>query len=934
MTRDGEWGGDFPQHGGQQTGMPGSRQPHDAPPANQTAGASQIESLLHSLVQRLDENDKRYNAAIGGIEERLSTLSSRAGQAGAGDQGTTADTLSRVGAQAADLAQQIRRSEHAQRQQQPDSSFRTIEDRISDFAESIQQGGPDHQPEPDPHLDPQQPPPMSDSFGERFTNAAAGFEQTLAEGRPTQGLEELNARVDDLVQNFDTALANSSDKAALQSIEAQLNNLAAQFTQAQQQYSRVDAIEANLVRVMEWTQSAESQIEAAARKAAQETALSMEGASGAVTDRLDTVQRELQALNARARDIDDRTVGTLESMNSALRSLAGQLTTAAGERAAEANQPDAPVQTYAVGGEIPAAEPDFRADEPLRPEPIDKPAPAPRLAPDASRSHIGASIPDYQEMPHTPGQNEYDAGAAGFEQPAAKPRVARDTMLDDDDFLASARRAAAAASRSAHAPERKSLFSAFRRKKEAQPPAPQEGGNRRPILFVAAVLLLTASAAMLYGKLKSQTSDVPVAVPLPQTETLPPRTSQKKDDSKLPAGQAITPRASTRRAPLAIEPPAVVPQYTTRGNTAEAATDAADPKLASLSELPVEPGYPGLAVTIVEPAQPAQTRTAPEAPIPAPPAARPVKVPLPDAAPAAVAKPEPRPAATQPSAPMPPAKIGPQSLRLAAARGNPQAQFETATRYAKGSGVKQNFKKAAEWYARAAARGLAPAQYRLAALYERGRGVTQDTALARVWYERAATQGNVKAMHNLAVFFTGGQGRKADHAMAAKWFTEAARFGLADSQFNLGILYEAGLGVPKSPLEAYQWFSLAAARGDKAAADHRQRVRLQLNRDMIRRADRTVKLWRARPVDQAANTVRAPKGGWRAAAKGGPSGDRTLVLRAQALLNKLGYNAGVPDGVAGPQTVTAVRRFESRSGRTATGKISPELIERLEALSG
>jgi localization factor PodJL len=290
---------------------------------------------------------------------------------------------------------------------------------------------------------------------------------------------------------------------------------------------------------------------------------------------------------------------------------------------------------------------------------------------------------------------------------------------------------------------------------------------------------------------------------------------------------------------------------------------------------------------------------------------------------------------------MPPAKIGPQSLRVAAARGNAAAQFEIASRYAKGNGIKQDYGKAFEWYARAAAQSLAPAQYRLAALYERGRGVKKDPAMARVWYTRAAEQGNVKAMHNLAVIFSGGEGSKPDHAAAAKWFTEAARLGLTDSQFNLGILYDAGLGVKKNPVEAYQWFALAAARGDKESEKRVKRARLRLRPEQLRVADQAVRQWRPKPLDRSANEVRPPRRGWRSVSAGdtasgntsASSTDTALVYRVQSLLNKLGYDAGVPDGVPGPQTGAAVRRFQTRIGLAVDGEITPKLLARLKALT-
>jgi localization factor PodJL len=174
---------------------------------------------------------------------------------------------------------------------------------------------------------------------------------------------------------------------------------------------------------------------------------------------------------------------------------------------------------------------------------------------------------------------------------------------------------------------------------------------------------------------------------------------------------------------------------------------------------------------------------------------------------------------------LPPAAVGPMSLRQAAAKGDPSAEFEVAARFAEGKGVEQDFRQAITWYQRAASRGFAPAQYRLATLYERGLGVKADTARARSWYARAAEQGNLKAMHNLAVLSAGRDQEAPDYATAAQWFTRAAAHGLADSQFNLAVLHESGIGVAKDLGAAYQWFAhrrlpaRAGERRDQRPAD-------------------------------------------------------------------------------------------------------------------
>jgi localization factor PodJL len=213
---------------------------------------------------------------------------------------------------------------------------------------------------------------------------------------------------------------------------------------------------------------------------------------------------------------------------------------------------------------------------------------------------------------------------------------------------------------------------------------------------------------------------------------------------------------------------------------------------------------------------------------------------------------------------MPPAQIGPNSLRLAAAKGDPSAEFEVASRYAQGKGVAKDFAKAAEWYGRAASKGFAPAQYRLGGLHERGIGVPADLARARAWYRRAAELGNVKAMHNLAVMHTQRNGAaEPEYTTAAHWFAEAAERGLADSQFNLAILYDNGMGVAKSPAEAWKWFALAAGQGDGEAGKRREAIGQRMQPAELAALRNTVAGWRPKAVDQVANDPFAAGQAWR-----------------------------------------------------------------------
>jgi len=281
------------------------------------------------------------------------------------------------------------------------------------------------------------------------------------------------------------------------------------------------------------------------------------------------------------------------------------------------------------------------------------------------------------------------------------------------------------------------------------------------------------------------------------------------------------------------------------------------------------------------------------------------------------------------SLPLPPEELGPLALRQAAAQGDARAQYAIGLRYAQGQGTPQNLVEAAHWLERAASAGLASAQYRLAVLYERGQGVARDLGRARSWYQAAADKGNVKAMHNLAVSVSTRQDGSADYALAAKWYREAAGYGLADSQFNLGILAEHGLGMPKNAGEAYKWFALAASNGDQEAAKRRDIVKRELDPAALAAADQAIAGWTAKQASAEANEIDDPLD-WADAAS---TPNTALVDRAQALLNKLGYDVGVPDGLMGAKTREAIKSFERRNGLEETGKVTIPLVAKLERLT-
>ncbi len=212
---------------------------------------------------------------------------------------------------------------------------------------------------------------------------------------------------------------------------------------------------------------------------------------------------------------------------------------------------------------------------------------------------------------------------------------------------------------------------------------------------------------------------------------------------------------------------------------------------------------------------------------------------------------------------LPPLSVGPTSLRMAAAKGDPSAQFEVATRLSEGKGTNQDFKQAATWFKRSAAQGFAQAQYRLGTLYERGLGVSPDVNRAQMWYLRAAEQGNIRAMHNLAVLSAGQASGKPDYDRAAQWFIKAAEYGLADSQYNAGVLFENGLGVSKDLIKAYKWYTLAARNGDEESSKRSQKLRAKLAIEALSEAETAVRSFSSGRVDPLVNNARLAGQDWK-----------------------------------------------------------------------
>jgi len=53
------------------------------------------------------------------------------------------------------------------------------------------------------------------------------------------------------------------------------------------------------------------------------------------------------------------------------------------------------------------------------------------------------------------------------------------------------------------------------------------------------------------------------------------------------------------------------------------------------------------------------------------------------------------------------------------------------------------------------------------------------------------------------------------------------------------------------------------------------------------------------------------------------------IRKAQQHLRSRGYQLGSADGIIGPQTITALRRYQSDNGLTVTGKVDLDTLDSL-----
>jgi localization factor PodJL len=652
------------------------------------------------------------------------------------------------------------------------------------------------------------PPDGMDDLLRRMDALAVALESHPSPSQAAAG-DQIEAQLRRLTDKLDTVEV-AADQRGFKQLQAQLAQLTQKLDAADARLGHLDTIEHAVADLVEQLQDARVGALDAAEQAARAAVREMMGTS-ANTD-VDALKHELADFRATQADIDRRTQDMLEMLQGTLERLIDRMS---------AIETDLPAR--ATG---PAAEPVAPiAAAPLRAAP-----------PSVERRPITAELP--ADHPLEPG-----TGSPRGRAPTPAERIAASEALlpprpagepaGKANFIAAARRAAQAAAADA------SWEGA--RAADERPRASMLGSlghaiskRRRPLMIGIGVLLLVLGTFQLVSNFLNARQA--------PTEAIAPRENPP----------AVAPSTGSTPNAVAPAPPPVVPPAPDRRSESIPA-DAGATRTISSAETPTAPTAP-----TEGDGSPRERSGA----TPAPPAAN---VAIPPEVTGSTAAPAPPVAVAPPPPPVtekpPPVEIGP-GLRAAALAGNPAAEYELASRYTEGRGVRPSLQEAVHWLERAANHGLALAQYRLGSLYEKGQGVKKDLEAARRLYIAAASKGNGKAMHNLAVLYAEGISGDPDYRNAAQWFRKAADRGIPDSQYNLGILYARGIGVEANLAESYKWFALAAQQGDKDAGKKRDDVAARLDAQSLAAARAAVQSFTAEPQPAEAIEVKPPPGGW------------------------------------------------------------------------
>ncbi|MEI8102756.1 MAG: SEL1-like repeat protein [Chlorobium sp.] len=166
--------------------------------------------------------------------------------------------------------------------------------------------------------------------------------------------------------------------------------------------------------------------------------------------------------------------------------------------------------------------------------------------------------------------------------------------------------------------------------------------------------------------------------------------------------------------------------------------------------------------------------------------------------------------------------------RIAAERGDAEAQNKLGDIFKQGRGVPQNFNEAIKWYRSSAKQGDSSALYELGNMYRKGEGVSKNLKESVRYLEKAIQQHKSKIANN------------TDNYMSSLILGQ-----IRSLQALIGFIYgQGGSGLAKDYVKAYAWFSVATTNGNETTKEHMEAIASKMNHSQIEKAQKlATELW-------------------------------------------------------------------------------------------
>ena len=642
----------------------GPARPSGAPHAQRPMEQHSVESLLCRLIERIEDNERRYGKALDDLHARLDRLShttegARANVASASDDRATLD---RLHDQVSKLARQLE-----QEASSPLDDFERLGKALSggmdcstgtsdlsgsapeDLGISSYASGPLLEtpagteppfsywvPEP-----PYSPPPKSSAgkfsstsedrdLDKRLIEVAHRLESSIETTMSTAVLEALNARLDEIGNQINQALLRTPRFPSLEPLEVQISDLAQKLARAEEQLARIGSIESELHSLIARVDASPSDVEEVIGRVAGEAArLAVAEAKQSIAERLDAMHRDLITMNDRTRANDERLADSISAVHESLKQLAQQVQRSASQpaqprrsrpvmarpaysEAERAGQPQLEIDK--VGH--PLAE--FRTDKGLARDSAGAEAPA---KPKTLRTKLSGApameraraTPHFERLKQLrPADDSFDLDIPMANNPVFD-RGQGETFETPAELIEAARRAAETAA--CKEEEKGSLArtgSVTAAINHASTSAEWRPTEKRSLLIVAAAILLAISAAFLYERLMSK----------PELEILPPVIEQSAPAETPPAqSDPWAPLTQPQGGPdknAASDGKTGNFTEITKSSYRSTTEDAAEPEPDSLGQSSGVSLPPGIVFSIEDPSK---SQAAPAEAVPSPPTA-------------------------------------------------------------------------------------------------------------------------------------------------------------------------------------------------------------------------------------------------------------------------------------------------------------------------